>query len=124
MGGCQNQGPFSGTLNIRCRIVLRTQKGAIILTTTQTVYTLALKWSLYRYFRVSQCILIWIHGPFRVIVIALEYIYYELRPTKKPCSKYYGPYSTYTLVTKSPDPPSSFRDPRGNVDSAADGSEP
>ena len=34
MGGCQNYGPFLGTLNIRCRIIIRTQKGTLILTTT------------------------------------------------------------------------------------------
>ena len=34
MGSCQNHGPFLGTLNSRCRIILRTQKGTIILTTT------------------------------------------------------------------------------------------
>ena len=34
MGGCQNYGPFWGTLNIRCRIILGIQKGTIILTTT------------------------------------------------------------------------------------------
>ena len=34
MGSCQNYGPFLGTLNIRCRITLRTQKGTIIFTTT------------------------------------------------------------------------------------------
>ena len=34
MGGCQNYGPFLGTLNIRCRIITGTQKGTIILTTT------------------------------------------------------------------------------------------
>ena len=27
MGGCQNYGPFSGTLSIRCRIIMGTQKG-------------------------------------------------------------------------------------------------
>ena len=32
--GCQIYGPFLGTLNIRCRIIIRTQKGTIILTTT------------------------------------------------------------------------------------------
>ena len=31
MGGCQNYGPFSGTLNNRCRIVI----GTIILTITR-----------------------------------------------------------------------------------------
>ena len=34
MGGCQNYGAFLGTLNIRCRIVIGTPKGTIILTTT------------------------------------------------------------------------------------------
>ena len=34
MGGCQDYGPFLGTLNIRCRIIIGTQKGTIILTTT------------------------------------------------------------------------------------------
>ena len=33
MGGCQNYGPFWGTLNIRCRIIIGIQKGTIILTT-------------------------------------------------------------------------------------------
>ena len=35
MGGCQNYGSFLGTLNIRCRIIIGTQRGTIILTTTQ-----------------------------------------------------------------------------------------
>ena len=30
MGSCQNYAPFLGTLNIRCRIIIRTQKGTII----------------------------------------------------------------------------------------------
>ena len=30
----QNDAPFLGTLNIRCRIIIRTQKGTLILTTT------------------------------------------------------------------------------------------
>ena len=34
----QNDGPFLGTLNIRCRIIIGTQKGTIILTTTH-MYT-------------------------------------------------------------------------------------
>ena len=34
MGGCQNSGPFLGALNIRCRTIMGTQKGTIILTTT------------------------------------------------------------------------------------------
>ena len=34
VGGCQNYDPFWGTLNIRCRILIGTQKGTIILTTT------------------------------------------------------------------------------------------
>ena len=34
LGSCQNYGPFLGTLNIRCRTIIRTQKGTIILRTT------------------------------------------------------------------------------------------
>ena len=34
MGGCQNYGPFSGTLNFRCRIIIGIQNGTIILPTT------------------------------------------------------------------------------------------
>ena len=34
MAGCQNYGPFLGTLNTRCRIIIGTQKGTISLTTT------------------------------------------------------------------------------------------
>ena len=34
MGSCQNEGPFLGTLNSRCRVIMWTQKGTIILTTT------------------------------------------------------------------------------------------
>ena len=34
MGGCQNYGPFLGTLNIRGRITIGTSKRTIILTTT------------------------------------------------------------------------------------------
>ena len=34
MGSCQNYGPFLDTLNNRCRIIIGTQKGTIILTTT------------------------------------------------------------------------------------------
>ena len=37
MGGCQNYGPFLGTLNIRYRIIMGTQKGTITLTTTRIV---------------------------------------------------------------------------------------
>ena len=34
MGGCQNYGPFLGTLKIGCRIIIGIEKGTIILTTT------------------------------------------------------------------------------------------
>ena len=34
MGGCQNSGPFLGTLNNRCRIIIGIHKGPIVLTTT------------------------------------------------------------------------------------------
>ena len=37
MGGCQNYGTFLGTLNNRCRTILRTQKGTKFLTTTHLV---------------------------------------------------------------------------------------
>ena len=33
-GSCQNYGPFLGTLNNRCRTIIGTQKGTLILTTT------------------------------------------------------------------------------------------
>ena len=33
-GGCQNYGPLLGPLNTSCRIILRIQKGTIMLTTT------------------------------------------------------------------------------------------
>ena len=38
MGGCLNYGPLLGTVNIRCRIMIGTPKGTIILTTTH-IYT-------------------------------------------------------------------------------------
>ena len=38
MGGCQNYGPFLGTLNIRGRIIIGIQKGTIILTTYHICY--------------------------------------------------------------------------------------
>ena len=34
MGNCQNDGPFLGTLNNRCRAIIGSQKGTIFLTTT------------------------------------------------------------------------------------------
>ena len=37
MGGCQNYGPFLGTLNIRGRIIIGTQKGPIILTSPHMI---------------------------------------------------------------------------------------
>ena len=46
MGSCQNYGPFLGTLNNRCRIILGTQKGTIILTTT---HTMILKYGMFLY---------------------------------------------------------------------------
>ena len=36
MGGCQNYGPFLGP-KIRCRMIIGTQKGTIILTTTHII---------------------------------------------------------------------------------------
>ena len=37
LGGCQNYDPFLGTLNIRCHIMIGTQKGTNILTTTHLI---------------------------------------------------------------------------------------
>ena len=37
-GGWSNYGPFLGTLNIRCRIKIGTQKGTIILTTAHVLW--------------------------------------------------------------------------------------
>ena len=36
-GGCQNYGPFLGTLDIRCRIIIGIQKGTIVLRTTHKI---------------------------------------------------------------------------------------
>ena len=44
MGGCQNYGPFLGTLNMRGRTIMGTQKGTIILTTTHMSSGLDLGW--------------------------------------------------------------------------------
>ena len=38
MVGCQHYGPFLGTLNFGGRIMIRTQKGTIILTTNHILY--------------------------------------------------------------------------------------
>ena len=43
LGGCQNYGPFLGTLSIRCRILIGLQKGTIILTTTHLPLILSLQ---------------------------------------------------------------------------------
>ena len=42
MGSCQNKGPFLGALN-RCRIIIGTQKGTLILTTTHILRLLGPK---------------------------------------------------------------------------------
>ena len=53
MGGCQNYGPLLGPLNTRCRMILRTLKGTISLTTTHVM-------SLYLYHTsISRPPLIW-----------------------------------------------------------------
>ena len=41
MGGCQNYGPLLGSLNTKCRIILKTQKRTIILTTTHILLGLS-----------------------------------------------------------------------------------
>ena len=55
MGGCQNYGAFLSTLNIRCRNILGTQKGTIILTTTH-ICNVNLKLHLCMPFCLSGCI--------------------------------------------------------------------
>ena len=40
MGSCQNYGPFLGTLHNRCRIMIGSQKGTIILTSTHIYHIL------------------------------------------------------------------------------------
>ena len=40
VGGYQTCGPFWGNLNIRCRIIVGTQKGTIILTATHVEPTI------------------------------------------------------------------------------------
>ena len=40
----KNYGPFLGTLNNRCRIIIGTQKGTIILTTTHVAASRKLFW--------------------------------------------------------------------------------
>ena len=37
VGSCQNYGPFLGTLKSRCRMIMGTQKGTIILTATHVL---------------------------------------------------------------------------------------
>ena len=37
MGSCQNYGPFLGTLDNRCRIIIGTQKGTLLLLLTTTL---------------------------------------------------------------------------------------
>ena len=39
MGSCEKLGSLLGALNNRCRIIIRTQKGTIILTTTQMTHS-------------------------------------------------------------------------------------
>ena len=44
MGGCQNYGPFLGTLHIRCGIIIGIPKGTIILTTAHVGIIKRLRW--------------------------------------------------------------------------------
>ena len=52
MGGCQNYGPFLGSLHIRCCILIWIQKGGISLTTThmEDEMETGFIWDLYRDF--------------------------------------------------------------------------
>ena len=51
MGGCQNYGPLLGLLKTRCRIILRTQKGTILLTTTYNVIVIPFNYQNYDFGR-------------------------------------------------------------------------
>ena len=44
MGGCQNYGPFLGTLNNRRRIILGTQKGTLHLSVADGIRKKAVQW--------------------------------------------------------------------------------
>ena len=55
MGGYQNYGPFLGPLNTKCRIILRTQKGTIILTTTHIEDSSLIRGLLYFHVNLEEC---------------------------------------------------------------------
>ena len=55
MGGCQNDGPLLGPLNTRCRVILGTQNGTMILTTTH-MYVHA-----YVYVQVHVYVFVYVH---------------------------------------------------------------
>ena len=54
MGGCQNYGPFLGTLNIRCRIIVGIQEGTRILTTTHMRMYVYIYICIYRHTYISM----------------------------------------------------------------------
>ena len=54
MGGCQYYGPFLGTLNNRCRIIIETQKGTLILTTTHIFLQVSQTLGRSRHFRLGS----------------------------------------------------------------------
>ena len=56
MGGCHNYGPLLGPLNTRCRIILRTHKRTLILTTTHMAWGPGgLPWQLCQNSKASSC---------------------------------------------------------------------
>ena len=67
VGGCQNYGPFLGTLHIRCRTRIGTQEGTIILTTTHVLEGVMSK-SLPFYMGTYVYIILWdLEGPTQLI---------------------------------------------------------
>ena len=86
MGGCQNYGPFLGTLNIRCRIIIGIQKWTIILTTTHICF----KTSHFRFGRLCRRIapnlgVLQVVAPFWVrVMIQPPEVYGSVAPFKPP----------------------------------------
>ena len=100
MGGCQNYGPLLGTLNIRCRTIIGTQKGTIVLTTTHMKHN-------FHFILHALChlLLYLLKNP---IIIPLKQIEYGFGYVL--ISSPYTPYSIYfrgTIHPLSPGTPSS-----------------
>ena len=56
MGGCQNYCPLVGPLCTRCRVILRTQKGTIISTTTHILVIRPKNWNCFVKFTYEEAL--------------------------------------------------------------------